>query len=382
MKITPYIALITSMTLLWACSPPGDKKVEEGSPVRASITPQKENQAQEEDKQVPVRIMKIRNQDLPLVVDLVGRLAPNREVTLSAEVGGKIESYHADVGDKVQEGWPLIRINPKDYQLALKEAQANLAVAQTRLDALEKTFRRAEDLLPQKAISMDAFEKAEAEYKSAQASIAHIEVVIDIAKERLNKTKINAPFNGLISIRTVEIGQTVGPGQPLMTLADLNTMRIRVYLTEKDYMHLDPYDPVSINIEASAESSFKGRIDRIGIKADERTNTFDVEILIDNPDLTLKAGMTARVRLTTTVIRNTILIPQSTVLYRKDRKEVFVVGSDQRAEAREIELGRSEGFQIQILKGLNPGDNLIITGGQYLKSGDRVMLPATPQAES
>ena len=249
------------------------------------------------------------------------------------------------------------------------------------MDATEKTFRRAKELLPQKAISKDSFEKAEAEYKSAQASITHIKVVIDIAKERLNKTKINAPFAGLISARKVEIGQTVSPGQPLMTLVDLNTMRVKVYPAEKDYVHLDQYDPVSLTIEAAPESKFKGRIDRVGIMADERTNTFDVEILVDNPDVYLKAGMTARVKITTAVIRNAILIPQSTVLYRKDRKEVFVVNSEQMAEARQIELGRSEGAQVRILKGLRPGDNLVITGGQYLKSGDRVMVASSVQAE-
>lgn len=380
--IFQYVTLITFLAFLWACSPPGDSKVEEGDSVRAAITQQEENPVQKEEKSIPVRIMKIKNQDLPLVVELIGRLAPNREVTLSAEVEGVIKSYHADVGDKVQERLPLIRMNPKDYQLALKEAEANLAVAQTRLDASEKTFRRAKDLLPQKTISMDSFEKAEAEYKSAQASIDHIKVVIDIAKERLKKTKIKAPFAGLISARMVEIGQTVSPGRPLMTLVDLNTMRVKVYPGEKDYVHLDRNDPVSITIEASPESTFKGHIDRIGIKADERTNTFDVEILVDNPDLYLKAGMTARVEITTAVIRNAILIPQSTVLYRKDRKEVFVVDSEHMAEARQIELGRSEGAQVQILMGLRPGDNLVITGGQYLKPGDRVMVASSVQAES
>ena len=98
-----------------------------------------------------------------------------------------------------------------------------------------------------------------------------------------------------------------------------------------------------------------------------------MEILIDNPDLLLKADLTARVRVTTDVIPDTILIPQSTVLYREDRREVFVMEKENRAELRAIELGRTEGSFIQVLEGLAPGEKLIITGGQYLKPGDRVV---------
>jgi multidrug efflux pump subunit AcrA (membrane-fusion protein) len=102
--------------------------------------------------------------------------------------------------------------------------------------------------------------------------------------------------------------------------------------------------------------------------------------MVDNPDLFLKAGMTARVRVTTAVIPGVIMIPQSAVLYRKDRREVFVAGPEQKAEVREIELGRSEGALVQVLKGLIPGDRLVVTGGQYLKSGDRIMISDSEQA--
>ena len=321
--------------------------------------------------------MEIENHDLPLVIESVGRLVPNREVTLSAEVGGVVESYNTDIGDRVENRQTLVRIDQTDYRLALKEAEANLEVRQARLDAMEKSFERSKNLLTRNVISQNAFEKSEADFKSSRASVAHGKVLVDIAKERLNKTRISAPFSGLIASRMVEKGQTVGVGQPVMTLIELDPVRVRVYLPERDYVHLDWEDPVSIIIEASPQSVLKGRIDRIGIKADERTNTFDIEILVENSNLFLKAGMTARVQLTTAVIHDAIMIPQSAVLYRKDRKEVFVVDPNQKAQVREIETGRSEGARIQILKGLIPGDRLVVTGGQYLKPGISIMLSST-----
>ena len=342
-----------------------------------SCLQQSESDTKKEEKPVPVRVIKIESRHLPLVVESVGRLVANKEVTLSAEVMGVVESYNADIGDRVENGQILVRVEQTDYRLALKEAEATLEVNQARLDAMEKSFERSRNLLTRNVISQNAFEKSEADFKSSRASVAHGKVLVDIARERLNKTWISAPFPGLIASRMVEKGQTVGVGQPVMTLVDLDPMRVKVYLTERDYVHLDREDPISVTIEASPESVFKGRIDRIGIKADERTNTFDVEILVENPDLFLKAGMTAKVQLTTAVIHDAIMIPQSAVLYRKDRKEVFVVGPNQKARVREIETGRSEGALIQIIKGLIPGNRLVVTGGQYLKPGNSVMISST-----
>jgi membrane fusion protein (multidrug efflux system) len=332
------------------------------------------------DKPVPVIVTELRARDLPSTVETVGRLAPNREVTLATEVGGRVKEYSVDVGDRVETGQRLVSIDPRDYLLALEEARANIAVAQARLEAATKAHDRSKALLPQKAISRDTYDKYEAEYKSSKASLAQIRALVDIVEERVKKTRIKAPFSGLVAARLIEKGQTVGVGTPVMTLVDLDVLRARIHVAECDYVRVDRDDPVMVTVEAFPEKSFKGRIDRIGVKADERTNTFDVEILIDNPDLFLKAGLTARVRITTDVTPDTLLIPQRTVLYREDRREVFVAGRDNVAERRTIKLGRTEGSLIQVLEGLEPGDRLIVTGGQYLKPGDKITLAPSEEA--
>ena len=108
------------------------------------------------------------------------------------------------------------------------------------------------------------------------------------------------------------------------------------------------------------------------------TNTFGVQILVDNPDLFLKAGMTARVHLTLDVISDALMIPQSTVLYREDRFELFVVTPEETAEVRQVTLGTTAGGLVQVVQGLAPGDRLVVTGGQYLEQGDRVRITEGP----
>ncbi len=343
---------------------------------------QSEEAAVPEKKAVPVEFIEIKERDLPVVVEAVGRLAANRDVVLSAEVGGVVAGYRADVGDPVETDQVLVEIDPVDYQLALGETRANLAAAQAQLGATATTFKRFKNLLPRGVVSADAFEKTQAEYKAAKAAVVRAKALVDIAEERLDKTRITAPFKGHVAARQVEEGQALAPGQPVMNVVDLSAIRVKFNLAERDYVHLDQNDLVTVMIDALPDKEFKGRVDRIGIKADPMTNTFAIEVLVDNPDLTLKAGLTARLRLTLYVIPHTILIPQSAVLYRENRKEVYVINDKNQAERRELELGQNEDALIQVLSGLKPGDRLVISGGQYLKPGDNITLPAPQPAEA
>ena len=343
------------------------------SGLACSPTNEKENKVPPK-KPVPVVVTEVKARDFPLVIESVGRLMANKEVTLAAEVGGVVEECRVNMGDKVESEQVLVCINPVDYELGLKEAKANLRAVQARLDAATKTFKRSEALMPRKVISEELYEKSKMDYKAAKAALTQARTRVDIAKERLRKTKVVAPFSGLIADRKVEHGQTVIPGVPVVTLVDLNYVRVKIHLTESDYIRVDQDDPVFVTLEAFPEKEYIGKIDRIGVKADERTNTFDVEILIDNPDLVLKAGLTGRVRITADIVPNAILIPQSAVLYKEKTREVFIADSSNRAQSRVIKLGRTEGSQIQVLEGLTPGDRLIVTGGQYLEPGDNITI--------
>jgi RND family efflux transporter MFP subunit len=261
-----------------------------------------------------------------------------------------------------------------DYALSLSEAEANLLAAQARQSAAKNTFERTGRLLPEKAITSELFDKAEAEYKAAKAQVAQLTNMVALARRRLEKTSVLAPFEGYVTQRFIELGQNISAGDPVMQLADMKTMRVKIYINELAYVHLDKEDPVTVIVEAFSQTPTAGRVDKIGIKADARTNTFEIEILVGNPDFRLKAGLTARVAIQTEVIPDAVMIPQNSVIFREKRKEVFVVDRDNLAAAREVTLGRVEGSHVRILDGLNSGDKLVVSGGQYLKPGDKVMV--------
>jgi RND family efflux transporter MFP subunit len=340
---------------LSGCGSPADKEAEKAKPR-------------------PVRVQKINSRDLPILVHSVGRLAPDREVVVSAQVTGIVVALNADVGDKVASGAALVGLDATDYHLALKAAEANLQAAQAHLSAAEKSFSRARRLLPEKAISRELYDAAEAEYRTSRASVSQLTAAVDTARQRLKKTTIYAPFSGHVVQRLVELGQNVAVGEAVMGIADMQAMRVKIHINENEYLHLDRDDPVSVVVEAFSDDPFTGRVDKIGIQADSRTNTFEVEILLENPRFIFKAGLTARVAIQTEVIRQAVMIPQGSILFREDHKEVFVVEQGGHAAAREVKLGETAGSQVRILQGLESGDVLVVAGGQYLKPGDPVSI--------
>jgi membrane fusion protein (multidrug efflux system) len=354
-KYSFFIIVWLLLTLLAGCNSPADEKADKSKPR-------------------PVRVATIQSRDLPILVRSVGRLAPDREVVVSAQVTGIVLALNADVGAKVASGAALVRLDPTDYTLAQDEAEANLLAAQARLSAADKNFTRAKRLLPEKAISQELFDAAEAEYRTSRALVSQLTAAVDIARQRLNKTTIYAPFDGHVVQRFVELGQNVAVGEAVMGIADMQAMRVKIHINENDYLHLDMDDPVSVVVEAYSDESFVGRVDKIGIKADARTNTFEVEILLENPRFIFKAGLTARVDIQTEVVRQAVMIPQGSVLFREDRKEVFVVEEGGRAAVREVKLGETAGSDVRILQGLKSGDVLVVAGAQYLKPGDAVAI--------
>ena len=339
----------------------------------AGCGPGEENPAVEA-KPRAVRVETIASRDLPIMVNSVGRLAPNRSVVLSAQVSGILKQYDADVGGWVDSGGTLAVLDTTDYVLALHEAEANLLAAQIRQSAAKNAFERASRLLPEKAITPELFDKVEAEYKSAKAQVTQLTNMVALARRRLEKTSVLAPFDGYVTQRFVELGQNVSVGDQVMQVADMKTMRVKIFINELDYVHLDKDDPVTIAVEAFPQSPIPGHVDKIGIKADARTNTFEIEILVDNPDFHLKAGLTARVSIQTEVISNAVMIPLNSVIYRERSKEVFVVDMNHLAVARSVTLGRVDGSDVRILQGLSPGDQLVVAGGQYLKPGAKVVV--------
>jgi len=334
----------------------------------------KQEEATTHEAPVAVDVMEVRAMDLPLAIDLVGSVQPVRRVRVGAEVPGRVVKVLVDMGDKVVRMDRLALLDRTNFELALQEAEGNLAMAMAGLSKATLTLERVERLHEKNAIAQNRYDEAQIGYDVAQAQLERAKAAVGIAKERLSKTTVISPFNGWVSHRLAEVGAQVAPGIPLFVIIDLSKVKITVAVTDKDYALIDADDPVEITVDALPGENFAGAINKIGVDADPKTGTFSIEITAPNSGARLKGGMMAHVKIVREVVQGAIVIPQSAVLIRGDERIAFIVGPDDRAARRPLTLGSTLSDDVIITSGLKVGDRLIVRGQHYLQEGSKLSI--------
>ena len=332
------------------------------------------NAAMGENDAPVVETATIEAADLPIRIRYVGSTHPRAFVIIEARVPGLITSYSGELGERVAKDSVLARIDDVDYVLAVKESAANLELAQAQYDSIRKTHERIKELLPKQAVPQERADTVKGQMLAAQAQVTRMESVLEIAKERLNKTRIVSPMDGWVGKRFVEVGANVDPGEPLFRIVDLSVIKVVIFVTENDYGYLKTGQPVEFVVDAYPDRRFSGTIERLGVEADERTNTFEVEIRVPNPDGLLKAGMSAQVETVREILPNAVFVPQSAVLYREGGPKAFILDESGVAHERAIALGEGSGDRIRVLSGLNDKETLVTKGQHYINEGSKPRL--------
>jgi membrane fusion protein (multidrug efflux system) len=290
--------------------------------------------------------------DLPAVVE------PNRIVTVSAEVGGRIERIPPEEGSKVRAGDLLIKLNT---DLILPEFES--AKAQVERDQIE--FDRMTNLVKESATTQRDLDNATSQLAISKARLEGI-------RARLERTSIFAPTAGVLNDLLVEEGEYVDAGNPVAQVVDTDTVKVVVEIPERDIAFFSIGERAEIFIEGRTES-LVGTISFISELADVRTRTTRTEITLGNKQRLLRSGQIVRVCLTRQILENAVLVPLLAVIPMEDSKAVYVVNSSQ-AKRREVEFGIIRGDQIQITSGLEPGDKLIIAGHRFVAPGQKVNI--------
>jgi HlyD family secretion protein len=212
------------------------------------------------------------------------------EVVVSSKVPGRVIKLNYDEGDKIKKYAVIATIDPTDTKAALLNAQA-------RYNEAKNDFTRNKQLFDGQMISAQQFDAAKANYEAAQAALAQ-------AKDGFDNTDITAPLDGTVLVKAVEVGELANFGTPIVTLANLETLKIIVYLSEKDVGKVKLGDQVAVMVDAYPKQKFMGKITHISDKAeftpkaiqtkDERTTlVFGIKVELKNPDQKLKPGMPA-----------------------------------------------------------------------------------------
>ena len=339
-------------------------------------------------KSVPVNQSVVSLNDIVETISATGKIQPQTEIKISADVSGEIVELFVKEGDYVIKGDLLLKIKSDIYLSILERAEAslnsslaNLLMAEAQFQESQQNFNRNKKLLESEAISIADFEKIESQYKvsklnveSAKYAIISSEASVKEAKENLAKTKIYAPKNGTISRLNVEIGERVVgtaqmSGTEILSLANLNEMEVVVEVNENDILNVEIGDKVDIEVDALANQNFKGVVseiansaDYVGISADQLT-TFKVKIeIIDVANF--KPGMTATVDIITSKINNALSVPIESITLRYDsisdkKIECVFLILDDKVKKVNVKTGIQDIDFIQVKEGLSLNQKVV-----------------------
>jgi membrane fusion protein (multidrug efflux system) len=295
---------------------------------------------------------------LPDTFDLPAVVEPNRIVTISAEVAGRIEWIGPKEGTLVQAGDRLIQLNTDLLQTEFDRTQA-----QAKYDEAE--FERKKGLVEGGAAPSRDLDEAATKLAVSKAQLEEV-------RARLARTRIVAPVAGVLNAVPVEIGEYVQPGTAVAEIVDTATVKVVVEVPERDVSFFSEGQNAEVLADVKGrQTSVPGRITFISELADPQTRSTRMEIMLPNEDGRLRSGQIVQARLTRQVLENVIMIPLLAVIPMEEGKSVYVVESS-KAERREVEIEVIKDDRVQIKSGLEPGDQLIVAGHRFVAPGQSV----------
>lgn len=358
-------------------------------------------------------------------VEYSSKLKPIQEITLSPKISGKVATVQADVGTEVQQGQVLLTLDSSDVQAQLQQQEANLAgnrvnyekaqgsayeqqllqTEQTQQNA-QITFNNAQDTynkdqtlynagaLSQQSLNADKQKLDEAtialntanagltllknqlgpqSVQSAQAQLQQAESSVNYATVQVQNTILTSPISGTISARNADVGEIASSATPAFTVIDTKTVVAEVNVPDKMIVHLKKGQAVSVKIGALNDKVYTGTINLMSPAADSKTNSYVIDVDLDNTNNELKSGMFAKVILPAEQKDNVLTVPNEAITMEDGVAYVDTV--DKNAVNKvPVQLGISNETITEIVSGLKAGDNVITEGQIFLSDGQKVNI--------
>ncbi|WP_375601667.1 efflux RND transporter periplasmic adaptor subunit [Enterobacter hormaechei] len=317
-----------------------------------------------------------------------GRIEAVESVQLRPRVSGYIEKVNYTDGQEVKKGEVLFTIDDRTYRAALEQAQANLARAKTQASLARSEANRTDKLVNTNVVSREEWEQRRSAATQAQADIRAAQAAVDAAQLNLDFTKVTAPIDGRASRALITSGNLVTAGDSasvLTTLVSQKTVYVYFDVDESTYLHYQNLArsgqrasgdraalPVEIGLTGEEGYPHQGKVDFLDNQLTPSTGTIRMRALLDNSQRQFTPGLFSRVRLPGSAEFKATLVDDKAVLTDQDRKYVYIVDKDGKAQRRDITPGRlADGLRI-VQQGLNPGDKVIVDGLQ------KVFMPGMP----
>jgi membrane fusion protein, multidrug efflux system len=308
---------------------------------------------------VPVEVVVLKPTRVLEEITAVGSLRSNQSVLLRTEVTGRVASLGFRDGQPVKRGQVLIGLDASLNEAEVAQARAELALAQSNL-------KRTADLASKNFVSGSAQEQAE-------SNVAVLQAKLQLAEARLSKMRVTAPFDGVVGIRTVNIGDVVKDGTDIVNVEDIATLKVDFRVPERYFTQLKVGQLMEVSTDALPGARYQGKVEAINPKLDANGRSLEVRAALSNSDGRLRPGMFARVRVVIGDRPEAFMVPEEAIVPQGESFFVFraVDGKAQRVPVR---LGVRQDGQVELLDNVKAGDRIITAGIRVQRDGQLVRV--------
>jgi membrane fusion protein (multidrug efflux system) len=308
----------------------------------------------------PVKLTAVRRQ-----IEAVGSLRSNESVIIRPEIAGRITEILFDEGQQLRRGTPLFRLDAAIARAQLEQAKASLVLSKAN-------HERAEDLYRRGAGTQRARDEAVSKLHADQASVA-------LAQATLDKSTLLAPFDGIIGLRRVSVGDYVNPGQDLVNLENIEQLKVDFRVPEIYSMQIKVGQTVRISLDAIPNSAYEGTVYAIDPAYDPNGRAIILRARLPNRDGMLRSGMFARVTLLVDEREQAIVVPETALVPVGQNQFIYRV-VDGKALLTKVLIGQRRMGQVEIVEGLNPDSVIVTEGAVKLRDGSMVRTVAAKGA--
>jgi RND family efflux transporter MFP subunit len=321
----------------------------------------------------PVHAATLRTETIVPTSTATAEILPNREANLRAETAGRVVALEVDAGERVEEGDVLVRLDVGRPASAVRAAQAAVAQGSARLEQAERELSRTEQLVKTGGLPEQRLDDARDAVTMAAAALDAARAEARLARRGLTEAVVRAPFSGTVVQRSVELGEYLGPGSPLLTLADPSRLKARVLLDPREALDVSPGASATVTVYARPGERFEARVVRVAEVIDPGTRRLPVELEIVDADHRLRPGLVARFIVQTGTPKRVLRVPLDAVFERFGNQYVYAI-EDGVAKRRPIALGAAEGGYAEVVEGAAPGDVVVSKGVTRVVDGSKVRV--------
>lgn len=340
MKLVAYTGILLSALIWISCS----GKKDENQAIRA----------------VPVKVVKVSESSYMNSRNYVGTVEAVSSSSLSFEVMGNVSKVFVTEGENVQKGKLLATLDKATLQNSYNASLASLKEAQDAYNRMKSLYDNGS--LP------------EMKWVEVQSKLQQAVSMEQISRKSLKDAGLRAPFSGVISSKSIEPGMNVMPGIEVMQLADISTVNIKIAVPEKEISRVNKGQQAEVRVGALGDKLFTGVVSEKGIAANPLAHTYEVKIKLNNTSHELMPGMVCKVGVHSRETEAGIVLPNHTVQLQPDGKKFVWVVKDNAASQRMVNTGDLTAEGVIITAGLQPGDEVIVSGNQKVSEGTKIAV--------